>query len=70
LIAPQLGDLQQVSIMNYTVQGAIKVSFEQTAKGLKAKIELPLSIKGVFKWKNEKRELKGGKQTILIEKSL
>jgi hypothetical protein len=46
-----------------SVQDAIKISFEQTPKGFKAEIEPPLSIKGVFKWKNEKRELKVGEQT-------
>jgi Bacterial alpha-L-rhamnosidase C-terminal domain len=65
-IAPQLGDLQQVSLTNYTVRGAIKVNFEQTEKALKANIELPPTMTGVFKWKNEKRVLKSGKQSFQL----
>ncbi len=66
LIEPQLGDLQRVSLTNYTIKGAIKVNFEQTEKGLKAEIELPLSMKGVFKWKNITKELIGGKQSFFV----
>jgi alpha-L-rhamnosidase len=65
-IAPQLADLQHISLTNYTVQGAIKVDFEQTKTGLKAMVELPSTIKGVFKWKGKTKALTGGVQRFEV----
>lgn len=62
LIAPQLADLQHVSLTNYTVKGAIKVDFKQTEKGLTADITLPPTMKGIFKWKGKTVILKSGEQ--------
>ncbi len=63
-IAPQLGDIHEFSITNYTVKGAIFLDFKQYEDKLKAEINLPNGIKGIFIWKGKKYTLKSGTNQI------
>ncbi|SFF34313.1 alpha-L-rhamnosidase-related protein [Thermoflexibacter ruber] len=65
-IAPQLADIQEFSITNYTIKGAIYLDFKHQAGKLKAEIHLPEGIKGVFVWKDKKYILKSRENKLEI----
>lgn len=59
-IEPQLGNLETLSLTNYTVRGPIETSFGQRNGQLEATITLPEGITGVFVWKGTEKALKSG----------
>nr|MCU0450113.1 hypothetical protein [Bernardetiaceae bacterium] len=65
-IAPQLGDLEELALTNYTVRGSIEVAFQQKAGKLTADIRLPEGITGALVWKNTRHTLKTGANQMEI----
>lgn len=49
-------------------ESCIKMELKNSERGLKAFVELPPDMDGVFIWKEEKVALKGGKQSIQLKK--
>jgi alpha-L-rhamnosidase len=65
-IAPQLGDLEELALTNYTVRGPIDVAFRQNAGKLTADIRLPEGITGTLVWKNARHALKTGASRLVL----
>ncbi len=66
-IAPALGRLQEAGGSIPHPQGTISVSYKLSKKGvLKAVIELPDNLAGVFVWKGNEYSLHGGKQILEV----
>jgi alpha-L-rhamnosidase len=64
-IAPALGELKQVSGTMPHPSGTIKVDLTRKGEdGISGEIILPESVKGIFIWKGNKVDLKGGKQKV------
>lgn len=65
-IAPMLGTIENLSITTQTVKGPIQLTLQQSKNKLIVSIELPESMKGVFKWKEKKYSLVEGSQKLVI----
>lgn len=64
-IAPQLGNIESLSITNYTVRGPIQTDFTQRNGQLEALISLPDGMSGTFVWKGKAIGLKGGANKVI-----
>ncbi len=65
-ISPQLGDLANLSLTNYTIQGGIEVDFTQKNGKLEAKINLPKNVTGWLVWKGKRMALKTGRNELVV----
>ncbi len=64
-IAPAPGELKQIAGTMPHPSGTIKVDLTRKGEnGISGEVTLPENIKGVFIWKGEKIDLKGGKQKV------
>jgi alpha-L-rhamnosidase len=63
-IAPELGDLKQLSVRYPHPRGEIVSQYVVTAHGLHAEITLPPSLQGTFEWHGHSRPLESGKTTL------
>jgi hypothetical protein len=66
-IEPHLGDIKEIGGEMPHPTGTINVSYKIVSGLLKASIELPSGITGVFIWKSKKYELKGGTNNLSIK---
>jgi alpha-L-rhamnosidase len=64
LIAPQLGSLESVNLVNHTVRGPILFGANAAERTVRFDIELPKGTKGTLRWNGQERALKAGKQVI------
>lgn len=64
-IAPQMGDLEILSIKNFTVKGAIILDLKRNGRQIRGTITIPEGVSGKFTWQNRDYPLRAGKQEIV-----
>jgi len=67
-ITPHLGPLQRVSASMPSPRGLIQVSYERSASGWNARVELPEGLSGKLKWQGKAIALHPGVQEITLER--
>lgn len=67
IIEPHLADINKIGGSIPHPKGIIEVSYKNTKEGLKASIELPDSITGVFKWNNKEYRLHQGTNELICK---
>ncbi len=65
-IEPHLGDIEKIGGEMPHPSGTISVSYEKSDENLTSMITLPEDITGVFIWKGESHELKGGENKLTL----
>jgi alpha-L-rhamnosidase len=65
-ISPQLGDLVNLALTNYTIHGGIEVDFTQNNGKLEAKIKLPQNVSGWLVWNTKRIALKSGNNVLVV----
>lgn len=65
-VEPHLGDIKEIGGEMPHPKGTIKVNYKISSGFLKASVELPSGITGVFIWQSKKYELKSGTNIIKI----
>jgi hypothetical protein len=64
-IAPALGDLQTLTAVHPSPAGDIRVQYQRVGTtGMRASIEVPPGIDGVFVWDGAEYRLRAGQQTV------
>jgi alpha-L-rhamnosidase len=63
-IAPELGDLKQLSVRYPHPRGEVVAQYVLTAHGLHAEITLPAGLQGTFEWHGQSRRLESGKTML------
>jgi len=63
-VEPYLRELTEVRATMPIPQGIVEVEYKRTAKGVDARIKLPVEVKGALIWKGREFALREGEQTV------
>ena len=65
-IEPRLGDLKEMGGTMPHPEGSITVHYQVKGKKIKAEVELPAGVDGLFLWNGKQQYLRGGKNSFTL----